>query len=328
VGFAHWADAAKNWRRAVQASGLSFAGRRRFWQFFTAQAVTNPNRDPNEADFESLLAKTRGEGTSVDRGSVTFVGAGPGDPEFLTLRAVRALQSADVILIDDLVSPEVLDFARREAKKMLVGKTGHGPSCKQQDINRLMVSLARSGKRVVRLKGGDPLIFARADEEIEACRAADVPCEIVPGISAAQGAAARLGIPLTGRGLARRVQYVTGHDRDGGLPSGLDWQGLSDPTATTIVYMPVKTLAELSARLIENGLPASTPAAAIARATRHDEEIVLATIGDLHTRLAATPLPGPVLVLIGRVLSNRAEAETSNCDAEGGVNRARMEGFG
>jgi uroporphyrin-III C-methyltransferase / precorrin-2 dehydrogenase / sirohydrochlorin ferrochelatase len=330
VGFAHWADAAKNWRRAVQTSGLSFAGCRRFWQLFTARAVTNPNQNPGGADFELLLAKTRGEGTSVDRGSVTLVGAGPGDPEFLTLRAVRALQSADVILIDDLVSPEVLDFARREAKKMLVGKTGHGPSCKQQDINRLMVSLAKSGKRVVRLKGGDPLIFARADEELEACRAADVPCEIVPGISAAQGAAARLGIPLTGRGLARRVQYVTGHDRDGGLPSGLDWQALADPTATTIVYMPVKTLAELSVRLIENGLPASTPAAAIARATRHDEEIVLATLGDLHARLAATPLLSPVLVLIGRVLSNRAEAGTSNCDLEGGVNRARMDaaGFG
>ena len=148
AGFARWAEAAKDWRRSVQTSGLSFAGRRRFWQLFTVRAVTNPNQNPGGADFESLLAKTRGEGTSVDRGSVTLVGAGPGDSEFLTLRAVRALQSADVILIDDLVSPEVLDFARREAKKMLVGKTGHGPSCKQQDINRLMISLAKSGKRL------------------------------------------------------------------------------------------------------------------------------------------------------------------------------------
>ena len=123
---------------------------------------------------------------------MTLVGAGPGDPELLTLRAVRALQSADVILFDDLVSSDVLDFARREAKKMLVGKTGFGPSCKQEDINALMVSLAKHGKRVVRLKGGDPLIFGRAAEEIASCRAANIAIDVVPGITAAQGAAAEL----------------------------------------------------------------------------------------------------------------------------------------
>src|SRR4029077_19949303 len=122
-------------------------------------------------------------------GSVVLVGAGPGDAELLTLKAVRALQSSDVILYDDLVAPDVLDFARREAKKMLVGKTGHGPSCKQEEINALMVTLARAGKRVVRLKGGDPMIFGRATEEIAACRVAGIPVEAVPGISAAQGAA-------------------------------------------------------------------------------------------------------------------------------------------
>ena len=130
---------------------------------------------------------------------MTLVGAGPGDPELLTLRAVRALQSADVILIDDLVAPAILDFARREAKKMMVGKTGFGPSCRQDEINALMVTLARAGKRVVRLKGGDPMIFGRAGEEIAACRAAGIAVEVVPGISAAQGAASRLGVSLTQR---------------------------------------------------------------------------------------------------------------------------------
>ena len=173
-----------------------------------------------------------------------LVGAGPGDPELLTLRAVRAMQSADVILFDDLVSPQVLDFARREAKKMLVGKSGHGPACKQSEINALMVSLARNGKRVVRLKGGDPMIFGRASEEIEACRKAGIPVEIVPGVTAAQGAAARLGISLTHRESARRLQYVTGHGADGNLPDNIDWKSLADPTVTTIVYMPKKTLAE------------------------------------------------------------------------------------
>ena len=137
------------------------------------------------------------EGAKPGLGSVTLVGAGPGDPELLTLRAVRALQSADVILIDDLVAPAILDFARREAKKMMVGKTGFAPSCKQDEINALMVSLAKAGRRVVRLKGGDPMIFGRAGEEIAACRDAGIPVEVVPGISAAQGAASRLGVSLT-----------------------------------------------------------------------------------------------------------------------------------
>jgi uroporphyrin-III C-methyltransferase/precorrin-2 dehydrogenase/sirohydrochlorin ferrochelatase len=191
-GFARWADAARRWRAAVQTSGLAFAARRRFWQLFTAVAITHPDREPAQADFDALLARVRDEGTAAEAGSVTLVGAGPGNPELLTLRAVRALQSADIILIDDLVAPEILDFARREAKKMLVGKTGYGPSCKQDEINVLMILLAKAGKRVVRLKGGDPMIFGRAGEEIAACRAAGIAVEVVPGITAAQGAAVRL----------------------------------------------------------------------------------------------------------------------------------------
>src|SRR5262249_40204372 len=138
-GFARWAEAARRWRAIVQSSGLSFAGRRRFWQILTAHAVRHPDAAPAADDLHRFLAQTRAEGGSPGRGSVTLVGAGPGDPELLTLRAVRALQSADVILIDDLVAPEILDFARREAKKMLVGKTGSGPSCKQEEINSLMI---------------------------------------------------------------------------------------------------------------------------------------------------------------------------------------------
>src|SRR5664279_4710857 len=183
-GFANWAAAAGRWRAAVKTSGLSFSGRRKFWQLFTAHAVSNPEGEPNDDDFERFIAEVKGLGGAVENGSVTLVGAGPGDPELLTLRAVRALQSADVILFDDLVSREVLDFSRREARKMLVGKTGFGPSCKQDDINALMVNLAKQGKRVVRLKGGDPLIFGRAAEEIAACKAASIAVEIVPGITA------------------------------------------------------------------------------------------------------------------------------------------------
>ena len=172
----------------MQALALPFRGRRNFWERFTERAVAAPNAAPTDADLDALLEPTAAQ----HAGSVILVGAGPGDPELLTLRAVRALQSADVILFDDLVAPDILDFARREAKKMLVGKTGHAPSCKQDDINALMISLAKAGRRVVRLKGGDPMIFGRADEEISACRAAGIAVEVVPGITTAQGAASRL----------------------------------------------------------------------------------------------------------------------------------------
>jgi len=310
-GFARWAEAARQWRPRVQALALSFRERRRFWERFSERAVVEPERAPTPNDIDALMAETRG--ASSNSGSVVLVGAGPGDPELLTLRAVRALQSADVILIDDLVSRQVLDFARREAKKMMVGKTGHGPACKQSEINALMIKLAKAGKHVVRLKGGDPMIFGRAGEEIAACRTANIPVEVVPGISAAQGAASRLLVSLTHRAEARRVQYVTGHDRDGKLPADIDWHALADPTATTVVYMPKKTLRELAQRAIARGLTPATPAVAIANATRPDEKIVAGTIADIADRLEAEAPDGPLLVMVGKVLAEAtANEETSS----------------
>ena len=310
-GFADWAAAAARWRGALKLAGLSFAARRKFWQLFTAHAVANPDREPAQADFDSFIAEVKGLGARVESGSVTLVGAGPGDPELLTLRAVRALQSADVILFDDLVSREVMDFARREARKMLVGKTGFGPSCTQEDINSLMVSLAKQGKRVVRLKGGDPLIFGRAAEEIAACEAANIAVDVVPGITSVQGAASRLGIALTDRKKARRLQYVTGHAKNGGLPADLDWKSLADPATTTAVFMPTRTLAALAEKAIAEGLDPDTPAIAISRATRPDQAVVTASIGELPRLLDASALPGPVLVMIGRALKSRSKTSTA-----------------
>jgi len=300
-GFARWAEAAREWRPRVQALALSFRERRRFWERFTVRAAAEPERVPASSDIDALMAETRG--VACDVGSVVLVGAGPGDPELLTLRAVRALQSADVILIDDLVSPQVLDFARREAKKMMVGKTGHGPACKQSEINDLMIKLARAGKSVVRLKGGDPMIFGRAGEEIAACRAANIPVEVVPGISAAQGAAARLKVPLTHRADARRVQFVTGHGSNGRLPADIDWHALADPKSTTIVYMPKKTLRELAARAVASGLNSSTPAVVITNVSRPDETTMVGQIGDIADKVESASLPGPALVMIGQVLA-------------------------
>jgi uroporphyrin-III C-methyltransferase/precorrin-2 dehydrogenase/sirohydrochlorin ferrochelatase len=268
-----------------------------------------PDRRPDDAELEALLATAPRAG-----GSVTLVGAGPGDPELLTLRAVRALQSADVILFDYLVSTDVLDFARREAKKMLVGKTGHAPSCRQDDINALMISLAKGGRAVVRLKGGDPMIFGRADEEIAACRAAGIPVEVVPGITTAQGAAGRLLVSLTRRGTARRVQYITGHSRGGSLPDDIDWKSVADPSVTTVVYMATKTLPDLVNAGLKAGLDANTPAVAVISATRAGERVIAAKIADLPGRLAAEPLAGPVVVMIGRVFNEYRQDAAGEID--------------
>jgi len=314
-GFSHWAAAASRWRERVTASGLSFAGRRKFWQVFTAHAVTHAESAPSESDYDGFVAEVRGLGAAVEAGSVTLVGAGPGDPELLTLRAVRALQSADVILFDDLVSRGVLDFARREARKLLVGKTGFGPSCKQEDINALMISLAKQGKRVVRLKGGDPLIFGRAGEELEACAVAGINAEIVPGITAAQGAAATLGLSLTDRKHSRRLQYITGHAQSGRLPVDIDWRALADPVTTTAIYMPVRTLETLVARAVAEGLDPQTPAVAIARATRPDQRVIRGGIADLPAQLTEAKLAGPVLVMLGRALAQPRAAMTSSAVA-------------
>jgi uroporphyrin-III C-methyltransferase / precorrin-2 dehydrogenase / sirohydrochlorin ferrochelatase len=270
--------------------------------------VAAPDSAPTEADLDALLRQN----ATAHAGSVLLVGAGPGDPELLTLRGVRALQSADVILFDHLVSPDILDFARREAKKMLVGKTGHAPSCKQDDINALMVSLAKAGRRVVRLKGGDPMIFGRADEEIAACRAAGIEVEVVPGVTTAQAAAARLKVSLTRRRQARRVQYITGHGRDGELPTDIDWKSLADPAATTVVYMPVKTLPALIAQARAAGLDPATPAVAVANATRTEERAIAASIADLPALLAAEAPLGPVIVMIGSVFAQYAQQTARN----------------
>ncbi|MFG1480086.1 siroheme synthase CysG [Xanthobacter sp. V4C-4] len=309
-GFRGWAQAARSWRGAVGALGLSAPARRAFWERFSAKALAEPHRAPDAADRDAFLgAVGHDAGMAVSAGSVVLVGAGPGDPELLTLKAVRALQAADVVLYDDLVSAAVLDFTRREARKMLVGKTGYGPSCKQDDINALMVSLAREGRRVVRLKGGEPMIFGRAGEEIAACRAAGIAVEVVPGISSAQGAASRLVASLTHRDHARRLQFVTAHARNGRLPEDLDFKALADPAATTVVYMPRHTLAELVGRLMPAGIDPATPAVAVFAATRPDERLVGASIATLAAAVdaaVADGAAGPCIVLYGHALAEAA----------------------
>lgn len=300
-GIARWAAAARDWRPRVKAAVAEFGDRRRFWQRFARAAWQTPERAPGESDFAALL----GEGPNV-RGSVTLVGAGPGDPDLLTLKAVRALQTATVILYDDLVGADVLELARREARRIAVGKRGGGASCSQTDICAEIVRLAQAGETVVRLKGGDPGIFGRATEEIDACRAAGVPVGIVPGITAAQAAAAALGVSLTERETARRVQYVTGHGADGELPSDLDWGALADPAATTVIYMPRKTLAAFARQATAAGLDPTTPAVAVASIARAGQQHVAAPLSALAAETARLPAGAPVTVIVGQVAREMA----------------------
>ena len=258
-----------------------------------------------------FLAEVRGLGSAVENGSVTLVGAGPGDPELLTLRAVRALQSADVILFDDLVSRDVLDFARREAKKMLVGKTGYGPSCKQDEINALMVSLAKPGQARGAAQGrrsADLRPRRRGDRRLP--RRPALPVEIVPGITAAQGAAAELGIPLTDRGHARRLQYVTGHARNGAAAGRYRLASLADPSATTAVYMPAQD-ARRAGRARAGRRPRRRDAGA-RHCARHPARPAIDRRADRRVAGAACRrrrCPGPVLVMIGGVCA-AAEVQT------------------
>ncbi|WP_244628866.1 siroheme synthase CysG [Methylocella tundrae] len=297
-----WAAAAKSWRKPLKALALPPKARRRFWELFNAKAFA-ANGAPGENLFAELLAEAGRQSQSVEKGSVALVGAGPGDPELLTLKALRMLQSADVVLYDDLVAPAIVDMARREAEKIAVGKRGYKPSCQQDHIISMMIGLAKEGKRVVRLKGGDPMIFGRATEEISALRAAGIAIEVVPGVTAALGAAAALQVSLTERDKARRVQFITAHAHDGKLPQDIDWRALSDPRASSVVYMGARTLGVLVERLLAHGLDPATPALLVERATCADERRIGATIASLPGKVAAETLSGPCLIFIGAVFA-------------------------
>jgi len=219
------------------------------------------------------------------RGFVSFVSAGPGDPELLTLKAASRLRAADVVLYDDLASGEILDHARAGAQLVAVGKRAGRPSTRQQHVNRLLIEHAATGARVVRLKSGDAGIFGRLEEEIEALRAADIGYEIIPGVTTACVAAAQAGIPLTRRTTSRRVQFVTGADISGRLPETLDFAALADPEATTVVYMGRRTFPQLAARLIEQGMAPETPALFGESLGHADERLVRTTIAELARQL-------------------------------------------
>lgn len=305
-----WARLAQSVRNSVMTLLPSAARRRRFWERLVERAFEA--REPDDRAMADLLGDIeRIRSRRADNsGSVTLVGAGPGDAELLTLKAVRALQSADVILFDDLVSDDVLELARREAKRMLVGKRGGRTSCRQEDINDMMLSLAKAGKRVVRLKSGDPSIFGRAGEEIEFLEQAGISVDVVPGITAASAMAARLGVSLTHRDHAQTVRFVTGHARDGRLPSGIDWQSLADPGITTVFYMGGRTAPEIRLKLLDAGMAANTPVVVMSAITRTNERRWLGVLDRLDVAMGGIGVDEPVLIGIGAVFSSIVQSDS------------------
>jgi uroporphyrin-III C-methyltransferase/precorrin-2 dehydrogenase/sirohydrochlorin ferrochelatase len=292
---------ASTFRAAVKAAIAESGARRRFWENTfdgpVARAVLAGRED--EARRAMLSAINGAAANAPADGFVSIVGAGPGDPDLLTLRAVQALQRADVIVHDRLVAPEILNYARRDAERIYVGKAPGAHSATQAEINDILLAEARAGKRVVRLKGGDPFIFGRGGEELDHLRRHGIAAEVVPGITAATGCAASAGIPLTHRELAHGVTFVTGHGADETDPA--DWAALAQAHHTLAIYMGVSTAASTSARLIAAGRDAATPVAVIENGTRANQRTLTGTLGTLAALVKRHDVRGPALLVVGEV---------------------------
>lgn len=306
----HWAETAKAFRTRLMDLVPDASRRRDFWERFADQTFAARGGEDVGDALERIAGGIVRSGTR-DCGHVTLVGAGPGDAELLTLKAVRALQSADVILFDALVSDDVLELARREARRMLVGKRGGKRSCRQEEINALMVKFAREGKRVVRLKSGDPMVFGRAGEEVAELDAAGIPVDVVPGVSAVFALASELGVSLTHRDHAHSLRLVTGHASDGGMPKDLDWRGMSDAETTLVIYMGGRTAQEIASRMIAEGRAAETPVVVAANIGRPDRKLARLSLGTLSAGPLAREDDGPVIIGIGEVFAARQAAEAT-----------------
>lgn len=283
--------------------------RRQFWEAALNGAPADLALEGKFEDaklaLETLLQETAAPANQI--GPVHIVGAGPGDPELLTLKAFRLIQNADVVFHDRLVSDEIMDLVRRDATRVSVGKAKSNHSVPQDKIHDLMIAAAKSGQRVVRLKGGDPFVFGRGGEEVEALREAGLEASVVPGISSALGCAASAGLPLTHRDHAQTLTFVTGHAKTGEVPD-LDWASLAKPAQTVVVFMGVGTAPTISEKLIHAGRANSTPVAVIENGTRPNEIRIFGTLAELPQLITRAGIKGPALLIIGEVSAIPAEA--------------------
>ncbi len=292
---------------ATAALAAAVARARRTWGSFFADPPAGALAGLESAGADRRRRPQRlslikgGKTAASGAGIVHIVGAGPGDPELLSLKALRLLREADVVIYDKLVGPEILDYARRDAERLYVGKAKADHSKSQDEINWLMAAQARQGKRVVRLKGGDPYVFGRGGEERAFLEAQGVPVTVVPGITAAVGCAAAAGIPLISRGTAQAVTFLTGHAQSGGEPD-LDWRQLAHLNQTLAIYMGVSTAGVIARRLIENGLSPTTPAAIVENGTLASQKTVTGRLCELESLVAEAGIAGPALIIVGEVV--------------------------
>ncbi|PVZ85689.1 uroporphyrinogen-III C-methyltransferase [Serratia sp. S1B] len=288
-------------RGKVKQQVASFGHRRQFWEkLFNGHFVSLVARG-RVAQAEQQLEQELSDfvrGSEEQPGEIALVGAGPGDAGLLTLRGLQVMQQADVVLYDHLVSQEILDLVRRDAERICVGKRAGAHSASQEEINRLLVALAQQGKRVVRLKGGDPFLFGRGGEELQVAAAVGIPFQVVPGVTAAVGATAYAGIPLTHRDYAQSVTFITGHCRSD--DNSLDWVALARAHQTLAIYMGTLKAADISRNLITHGRDADTPVAVISRGTRRDQQVQTGTLQQLEQLAQQAPLPA--LLVIGEVV--------------------------
>ncbi|MFN0002311.1 MAG: siroheme synthase CysG [Pseudohongiellaceae bacterium] len=290
------------YRYQVKQKLTSLTYRMRFWESIVNGPVAEMMMSGQKAKAEELLLQQLEQGLDSNRGGeVYLVGAGPGDPDLLTFRALRLMQQADVVLYDRLVSPQILNMTRQDAEKIHVGKQRAKHTMPQQEISNLLVTLARQGKRVLRLKGGDPFIFGRGGEEIEELAAAGIPFQIVPGITAASGCSAYAGIPLTHRDYAQSVRFVTGHLRDDSCD--LDWSQLVQPGQTVVYYMGLLSLPEICKQLILHGRDPQTPIALIQQGTTPQQKVYTGTLHSMPALIASKEVKAPTLIIVGEVVS-------------------------
>jgi uroporphyrin-III C-methyltransferase/precorrin-2 dehydrogenase/sirohydrochlorin ferrochelatase len=305
ASFGRLAALAAAYRDKVKQRVKSPARRRRFWEAVLQGDIAEMVFAGQDAAASKALAQ-RLEGEASDAkpvGEVYLIGGGPGDPDLLTFRALRLMQQADVVVYDRLVSPAVLELVRREALRIYAGKERDHHVLPQETINQLLVRLAREGKRVVRLKGGDPFIFGRGGEEIDTLAAESIPFQVVPGITAASGCASYAGIPLTHRDYAQSVVFVTGHLKDGTV--NLNWDALVQPQQTIVFYMGLHGLDVICRELIRRGMAAATPAALIEHGTTRQQRVLTATLDTLPAVVEQAKVTAPTLIIVGEVVRLR-----------------------
>jgi uroporphyrin-III C-methyltransferase/precorrin-2 dehydrogenase/sirohydrochlorin ferrochelatase len=306
AAYGRLAALAGSFKSRVREKLTTTEARRKFWEkaFLSpiSEMVFSGREQEAEANLAAMLADTS---KAPSTGEVYLVGAGPGNPDLLTFRALRLMQQADVVVYDRLVSPPILDMCRRDADRLYVGKERDNHAVPQDEINMVLVRLAQEGKRVLRLKGGDPFIFGRGGEEIETLREHGVPFQVVPAVTAAAGVAAYSGIPLTHRDHAQALILVTGHLKDGTMD--LDWDMLCRPKQTIVIYMGLKGLVTLCDEMKKHGMPGSTPAAIVQQGTTLNQKVVVGTLDSLPVQAVQEELKPPTLIIVGSVVSLHAK---------------------